>query len=159
MSMAGFSKEELSSHLEFLLSQYRRVDGFWFLGVENRFGYGAAIEIYKQVWDRTGRLMTREIQQRFGIDQKDLEALVKVMQVYPRFLITRYKIDVNADEVFIRALNCPSQEALLKRGMGEHNRKDMHRRKFESIIKEVDGRISVESLFCTSRSSSPGIVL
>ena len=83
MTLSGFNKRELFTYLEFLLNQFRRVDGFWFLEAEDKFGYDAAIKINEDVWDRMGRLMTREIKQRFGIEQRGLEAFVKVMQVYP----------------------------------------------------------------------------
>lgn len=147
MRLPDFNNKELTSYLELLLNQFRRADGFWFLGVEDTFGYDAAIKINEEVWARMGRLMTHEIKQRFGIEQKGLEAFVKVIRVYPWFLITQYQIEVNDDEVFIGAPHCPSQEARLKRGMSEYSCKDMHRREFESIIKEVDEKIRVECLF------------
>lgn len=147
MPLSGFNKRELFTYLEFLLNQFRRADGFWFLEAEDKFGYDAAIKINEDVWDRMGRLMTREIKQRFGIEQRGLEAFVKVMQVYPWFLISRHQIEVNPGEVYIGAPHCPSQEARLKRNIGEYDCKDMHRREFESIIKEVDERIRVECVF------------
>lgn len=114
---------------------------------EDKFGYDAAIKISEDVRDRMGRLMAREIKQIFGIEERGPEAFVKVMQVYPWFLITRYQIEVNPREVSIGAPHCPSQEARLKRGIGEYDCKDMHRCEFESIIKEVDERIRVECVF------------
>jgi hypothetical protein len=83
VSLPNFSKEELANYLELLLNQFRRADGFWFLGVEDQFGFDAAIGLNEEVWGRMGRLMTREIKQRFTIQQKGLDAFVKVMKIYP----------------------------------------------------------------------------
>jgi hypothetical protein len=127
--------------------------------VEDKFGYDAAIGLNEEVWGRMGRLMTREIKQRFGVEQKGLEAFVKVIKIYPWFLISQHQIEVNDDEVFISAPHCPSQEGRLKRGMSEYDCKYMHRLEFQSIVKEVDEKIRVECLFAPPDSHPPDLFL
>jgi hypothetical protein len=61
MGFSQWSKKELCHYVEFLLNQCRRVDGFWFLGVENKFGYQWAIELKDEVWNRMGRLTISDI--------------------------------------------------------------------------------------------------
>ena len=140
-------KEELQKYIEFILNQFKRVDGFWFLGVENKFNYKAAIELNEEVWDKMARLVTREIKERFDIQQNGLQGFVSVLKYFPWAIITGYQVEVKDQEVFISVPHCPSQEARLKRGIGEYDCKNMHYREFKGLIKEVDENIEVECLF------------
>ena len=147
MDFTQWSKKELQKYNEFILNQYRRIDGFWFLGVENKFGYQSAIELNDQVWNRMSKLITREIKERFSIQQKGLGGFVKVLKYFPWAIITGYQIEVKDHEVFISVPHCPSQEARLKRGIGEYDCKNMHYGEFEGIINQVDENIKIECLF------------
>jgi hypothetical protein len=81
MDTSRVSGEELRSYVEFLLKQFRRADGFWFLGVENTFSYDAAIKMNQEVWHRMGKIMTREIKERFSIKEKGLQGLARVLSI------------------------------------------------------------------------------
>ncbi len=147
MKVPSFSREELQQYVEFMLDQFRRTDGFWFLGVENTYSYDAAIKMNEEVWHRMGKIMTREIKERFSIEEKGLKALVKVLRYFPWAMISGYEIDAKDNEVIVSVAHCPSQEARLRKGVGEYNCKEMHLGEFRSIIEEIDRDINVECLF------------
>ena len=147
MEIAQLSKKELLDYVKFLMNQYRRIDGFWFLEVENEFGYDSAIELNGEVWNRMGKLTAREIKERFSIRQKGLEGFVEVLKYYPWAIISGYQIEIKDQEILISVPDCPSQKARLKRGLGEYNCKDMHYSEFKGIIQEVDENINIECLF------------
>jgi hypothetical protein len=60
MKIPQFKNEELQPYIEFMVNLFRRTDGFWFLGVEHTYGYDAAIKVNEEVWQRMGKIMTRE---------------------------------------------------------------------------------------------------
>ncbi|NMC95320.1 MAG: hypothetical protein GYA68_12495 [Syntrophorhabdus sp.] len=147
MKLPQFRNEELLPYIEFMVNQFRRTDGFWFIGVEQAYGYDAAIRINEEVWHRMGKIMTREIKENFSIEEKGLKALAKVLRYSPWTMISGFEIDEKDNEIIISIPHCASQEARLKRGLGEYSCKDMHYGEFMSIIEEIDRRIQVECLF------------
>lgn len=147
MEIPQFENEELRPYIEFMVDLFRRTDGFWFLGVEHTFGYDAAIKMNEEVWHRMGKIMTREIKKKFSIEEKGLKALARVFRYYPWTMISNYEIDAKDEEIIVSIPHCASQEARLKKGVGEYDCKDMHLGEFKSIIEEVDKDIKVECLF------------
>ena len=147
MDTPRFSSEELQSYVEFLLDQFRRADGFWFLGVENTYSYDAAIKMNEEVWHRMGKIMTREIKEKFSIKEKGLKAFERVLRYFPWAIIVGYKVETKDGEIIVSVPHCPSQEARLKKGVGEYDCKDMHFGEFMNMIEEVDRDIMVECLF------------
>ncbi|MDR2017370.1 MAG: DUF6125 family protein [Syntrophobacterales bacterium] len=147
MNTLQFDNEQLWLYVEFMLNTFRRVDGFWFLGVEHTYGYDAAIRMNEEVWHRMGKIMTREIKEKFSIEEKGLKAVAKVLRYSPWSLISGFDIEEKDEEVILSAPHCSSQEARLKKGVGEYDCKDMHLGEFESIVKEVDSNVQVECIF------------
>ncbi len=147
MKTADFSKEELQRYADFMLHQFRRTDGFWFLGVEHTYGYAAAIRMNEEVWHRMGKITAREIKEIFGIREKGLKGLARVFRYFPWAIIAGYEIETRDEEIIVSVPHCPSQEARLKKGVGEYSCKNMHLGEFTSIIDEVDGNIRIECLF------------
>ena len=147
MKIPQFNEEELRPYIEFIVDMLRRTDGFWFLGVEHACGYDTAIKINEEVWHRMGKIMTREIKEKFSIEEKGLKAIARVISYSPWSMISEFEIDARDEEVTVSVPHCASHEARLKKGVGEYSCKDMHLGEFESIIEEVDRDIKVECLF------------
>jgi hypothetical protein len=140
-------KAQLLNYIEFMLKHLRYVDGFWYLFVEERFGSQVAAKLNEEVWATMGKIVARDIKEKFNIHEKGLEGFLEVQKYYYWAILTRYKIEKTDDALIITAPHCPPQEARLKKGRGEFNCKTMHRREFEAIAREIDDRIKIECVF------------
>ncbi|MBW2335254.1 MAG: hypothetical protein JRF47_00605 [Deltaproteobacteria bacterium] len=150
MNLEIFKKmdsDQLFSYLEFLLKNYRIVDSFWFIAVEDKFGRQAAEKLNAEVWERAGVQAIKDLKQRFDIREKGLEGLFKALKLFPWTSIGGHQLEKKENEIILSVPRCPPQVARLKRGLGEYDCKDMHRKEFVQTAKEIDPLIRVDCDF------------
>jgi len=138
---------DLKNYLQFLLHHYRVMDSFWYIYITEMFDEATADRLNEKVWGRVPALAVRDLVQRFHIQERGLEGFVKALRLWPWTILVGYRIEERPDEVIITVPRCPTQEARLKRGLGEYHCKEMHRAEFDSFAKAIDAGLVTDCIF------------
>ncbi|MFZ5587769.1 MAG: DUF6125 family protein [Thermodesulfobacteriota bacterium] len=147
MDFQAWSKDDLVRYLEFLLHNYRVMDAFWFINVENDHGLEHACELNQRVWGRVAQLAARDLKQRFNLTQTGLAGFVQALKLFPWTMLVGYRFSEGEGELFIEVPSCPAQEGRLRRGLAEYPCQAMHRAEFAGFAREIDPRIRVQCIF------------
>ncbi|MBU1740954.1 MAG: hypothetical protein KKC37_05360, partial [Proteobacteria bacterium] len=155
MDFSDLSKDDLVNYVEFLMHNYRVMDAFWYINLEQRHGSAEADAVNALVWGKTAQLAARDLKKRYGLEGGGLSAYVRALRLFPWTIIVGYDIQEKENEVIIEVASCPSQTARLDRGLGEYACQAMHRSEFENFAREIDPRIKVECLFAPPDDHPP----
>lgn len=157
-NFSGMTRKDLEKYVDFLLWQYRVVDAFWFLAVEDEFGLDEAVRINEDIWAKIGSMAAKDIKKRFQIRDRGVAAVTEAYSYFPWAKIINYKVlEQTKDQVLIRVLQCPPQEARLKHGRKEFPCKAMHLAELTNFAKNIDERAQVKCRYAPPDQHPAGI--
>lgn len=151
--LESMSREDLLEYIRGLLWQFRLVDAFWFIKVEEEYGLSAAEETNAKVWDKVGELIARDIVKRFGPfepgpGQTPIDALLEAYRYYPWEMLTQFDMErTGPDELLLKMSDCPPQMGRLKHDKGEYACKAMHLAEFKGFLKTIHPGLRVHCFY------------
>ena len=135
-----------------------RVDGLYFLGIEERFGTEAATEIDAACWRVMGKIEARALRKILGVDQVNPESFIHMLRSTNWALDVIGKEDeVSEDSVIFRVTDCGTQNTRLRKELSVFPCKKVRYGYLEAFAKELDPGIEMNCRFCPPDERPPGV--
>ena len=121
-----------------------RVDGLYFLGIEEKFGTEEATRIDANCWKTMGKIEARELKKALDLKENDIPALIQAIHNTSWALYqTGKKSEVTAERGLFQVTRCRTQETRLRKGLEEFPCKKVRFSYLESFAKEFNPKIQV----------------
>ena len=147
MSIDNLSKDDLIKMMKMFSKDYLALDGLWFLGVEDKYGLDAAIQIDLKVWERLGSIEVRRIKQTFDINEGGIASIVNALQLSPVWICYGYEFpELMENKAVFRIINCVPQEARVRNNRGEFPCKPVDLAYMTTFAKTIDPKAKVRCI-------------
>ncbi len=144
--------EELLELMALHVRNIWRVDGLYFLGIEERFGTEAATEIDSACWRAMGRTEARKLREILGVEEIDPESFLRLLRH------TSWALDLWGREwetsdgsLVFRVTDCGTQSTRTRKGLGIFPCRGVREGYLDAFARELDPGIEL-----TCRACPPG---
>jgi len=150
MQMLGNMPKEKLLSLFFLHNKNLwRVDGLYFLGIEERFGTQPATEIDANCWKIMGKIEAKELKEALEVENDGIAALIKTLKNTSWALYQAEKeSEASVRSGVFRVTRCRTQETRIKKGLGEFPCKAVRLGYLKSFVEEFNSEIRVTCKTC-----------
>jgi len=146
--LKSLSKDELLKCIEMLSKNLLTLDGYWFLGIEDRYGQDVAIEIDKEAWERYAVSEARRVKAFLSITEGTLEEMERAVQLVSIAPSSAYEVARGQKGVVLIVRNCRPQTARLKSGRGEFPCKPVGLAHLSAFAKEINPNFKTRCIRC-----------
>ncbi len=142
-------KEKLIELFFLQIKNIWRVDGLYFLGIEEEFGTEAATNIDAKCWEIMGKIEARELKNRFHIKDNNVQVLLETLEKSSWALYQTEKESFSKDKKgSFSVRRCRTQETRLAKGLPEFPCKRVRYGYLKSFTKEFNSNIEVTCKIC-----------
>jgi len=148
--LAGMSVDKLLNYFFMQIRNLWRVDGLYFLGIEEKFGTEAATEIDVGVWETMAGLEAKSLQEMFSVGENpDVATIMDLLQKSSWALDQPFKtITVGCKRAVLGIDRCRTQETRLDKGLREFPCKKVRYGYLEKFAKALNPKVKVNCLVC-----------
>ena len=108
--------------IEYFHRSYKAADGLWFMKVEEKYGFNAALEVDKEVWKVTPKIQARMV--KAMLDKGEGEAaLLKGLKVKLSLEGFKFKVENRENGFRISITDCPWHNLMVQSGREEYSGK------------------------------------
>ena len=146
-------KMPMEKLLDFFFLQIRnlwRVDGLYFLGIEEKFGTDAATEIDAGVWEIMAKIEAKSLKKMFQVGENpNISAIMELLKKSSWALDQPFKtVEVSDKRATLSIEKCRTQEARLKKGLNEFPCKKVRFGYLKNFAKTLNPKVEVNCLVC-----------
>lgn len=146
--LSSLNEWELIDLLLFNTKNLWRVDGLYFLGIEERFGVQAATDIDAKCWEYLAEIEAKYLKQMFSLEQ-NLEGLAKALRFTSWALDHPSKeIELKDDKLFLRITECHTQKTRKEKGLPQFSCKNVRLNYLKTFVENFSPNIDVCCSLC-----------
>jgi len=156
--LSAMPKEKLLDLFFLHVKNLWRVDGLYFLGIEEKFGTDAATQIDANCWKLMGKLEARDLKNAFGFKEIDVTRLLELLRN------TSWALDQDSKEVEVaenrgifRVTKCRTQETRIRKGFGVFPCRQVRFGYLKGFAEELNPKIEVVCKVCPPGQRPEGI--
>jgi hypothetical protein len=147
--LSKLPKEKLFELFFLHIRNVWRVDGLYFLGIEERFGTQAATEIDANCWKLMGKLEARELKTLLETKEATIPALIEALKHTSWALYqTAKETEITKEKGIFRVTDCRTQKTRLEKGLGEFPCKQVRYGFLQSFAEAFNPNIKVVCRHC-----------
>lgn len=148
--------------LDFFFLQIRnlwRVDGLYFLGMEEKFGTEAATEIDAEVWQIIAKIEAKKLRRMFQVGENaGIPTIMNLLLESSWALDQPFKTIVISDNQAVLTIDrCRTQEARLKKGLSEFPCKKVRFGYLKNFAKTLNSNVKVNCIVCPPDKHPPDL--
>lgn len=108
--------------IEFFNRSYKASDGLWFMKVEEKYGFNAALEIDKEVWKVMPKIQARMIKAMLRKSEGEV-ALLESLTTKLTLEGFKFKVEQKENGFQIQISDCPWHNIMVKSGREKYSEK------------------------------------
>jgi len=148
--LAKMPMEKLLDYFFLQIRNLWRVDGLYFLGIEEKFGTEAATEIDAGVWRLMAQIEARSLQKMFNVSENpDIATIMNLLRRSSWALDQPLKtIEISDKRATLSIDRCRTQETRLSKGLSEFPCKKVRFGYLENFAKALNPKVEVNCVVC-----------
>lgn len=147
--LSSLTKQKLTDLLLLHVRSIFRVDGLYFLGIEEKSGVEAATLIDKNCWKTMGSIEAHELKKLIEKAHYLIPDIMHLLQYTSWFLNHQNKeMEVSDRKGVFRVVHCRTQLARMQKGLSEFPCRDVRYEYLKAFVTELNPQVNVTCQTC-----------